>query len=169
MPHWQIGLGKPLPQDSGNAMTSNRPLKIDDVKKPELTEGAHQFADAEPEGKEADAQAPVDYRGAYETVGNPTGVLLLCMAIIGFVASALPVSRVYWTDAGWLVGFFGWLVSWIICLPTLVFAANDLKSIRLGRLTNRGQWMVSLAFWLSLLTVVNSMATVFVILFFGAG
>ena len=150
-------------------MSSNRPLKIDDIKKPELTAGAHPFAEEEPEGRQADTQAPVDYRGAYETVGKSTGVLLLLMAVTGFLASTLPLTGTYWLDAGWLLGLFGWLVSWIIALPTLVFAVNDLKSIRLGRFTDQGKWMVSLAFWLALLSIVNSLATVGVILFFGAG
>lgn len=150
-------------------MNSNRPLKIEDVKKPELTEGAHPFAEEEPEGEQADAQAPVDYRGAYEVAGKSTGLLLLIMATTGFLASALPLTRYFWPDSGWLLGVFGWLVSWIIALPTLVFAVNDLKSIRLGRYTDQGKWMVSLSFWLTLLTVVNSIATVVVVLFFDAG
>ncbi|QDU76201.1 hypothetical protein Pan97_32460 [Bremerella volcania] len=150
-------------------MSSNRPLKIDDIKKPELAEGAHPFAEEEPEGKQADAHAPVDYRGAYETAGKSNGVLLLSMALTGFVASALPLSRYGWPEMGWQLGLFGWLVSWIIALPALVFAVNDLKAIRLGRYTDQGKWMVTLAFWLTLLTVVNSIATVVVVLVFGAG
>jgi len=150
-------------------MSSNRPLKIDDVKKPELAEGAHPFAEEEPEGQQADVQAPVDYRGAYETVGKSTGLLLLIMAMTGFVASALPLTRYLWADTGWLLGLFGWLVSWIIALPTLVFAVNDLRAIRLGRYTDQGKWMVTLAFWLTLLTVVNSVATVVILLVFGTG
>ncbi|MEW4561690.1 hypothetical protein AB1K70_04145 [Bremerella sp. JC770] len=150
-------------------MNANRPLKIDDVKKPELAEGAHPFAEEEAEGKDADAQAPVDYRGAYETVGQSTGLLLLIMAATGFLASALPLTRYIWADTGWLLGLFGWLVSWIIALPTLVFAVNDLRAIRLGRYTDQGKWLVSLAFWLTLLTVVNSVATVVLVLVFGAG
>lgn len=149
-------------------MNSNRPLKIDDIKKPELTEGAHPFAEEEPEGKQADASVPVDYRGAYETTGKSTGLLLLFMTITGFAASALPLSRYLVPEAGWQLGLFGWLVSWIIALPALVFAVNDLKAIRLGRYTDQGKWMVSLAFWLSLLTIVNSITTVVVILVFGA-
>jgi len=150
-------------------MNSNRPLKLDDLKKPELTAGKHQFAEEEPEGEEADAQAPVDYRGAYETVGKSTGLLLLIMAVTGFIASALPLTRYYWPDEGWLLGVFGWLISWIIALPALVFASNDLKSINLGRYTDQGKWMVSLAFWLALLTVVNSITTVVVVLVFNTG
>ncbi|MBA2113949.1 hypothetical protein [Bremerella alba] len=150
-------------------MNSKRPLKIDDIKKPELTEGAHPFAEEKPQGKESNAQAPVDYRGAYETAGRSAGVLLLIMAITAFVASAFPLSRYYWPDTGWLLGVFGWLVSWIIALPTLVFASNDLKSIQLGRFTDQGKWMVTLAFWLSLLTVVNSIATVVMVSVFSAG
>lgn len=149
-------------------MNSNRPLKIDDIKKPELAEGAHPFAEEEPEGKQADANAPVDYRGAYETVGKSTGVLLLIMTVTGFAASAMPLTRYFWPEAGWQLGVFGWLVSWIIALPALVFAVNDLKAIRLGRYTDEGKWMVSLAFWLSLLTIVNSISTAVVISFFGA-
>lgn len=149
-------------------MNSNRPLKIDDIKKPELTEGAHPFAEEEPEGNQADASVPVDYRGAYETTGKSTGLLLLFMTITGFAASALPLSRYLVPEAGWQLGLFGWLVSWIIALPALVFAVNDLKAIRLGRYTDQGKWMVSLAFWLSLLTIVNSITTVVVILVFGA-
>ncbi|PQO25451.1 hypothetical protein C5Y96_24220 [Blastopirellula marina] len=149
-------------------MNSNRPLKIDDIKKPELAEGAHPFAEEEPEGEQANANAPVDYRGAYETVGKSTGVLLLIMTITGFVASALPLSRYFLPEAGWQLGLFGWLVSWIIALPALVFAVNDLKAIRLGRYTDQGKWMVSLSFWLALLTVVNSISTAVVILVFGA-
>lgn len=149
-------------------MNSNRPLKIDDIKKPELTEGAHPFAEEEPEGNQADSSVPVDYRGAYETTGKSTGLLLLFMTITGFAASALPLSRYLVPEAGWQLGLFGWLVSWIIALPALVFAVNDLKAIRLGRYTDQGKWMVSLAFWLSLLTIVNSITTVVVILVFGA-
>lgn len=150
-------------------MNSNRPLKIDDIKKPELTEGAHPFAEKKAEGDQANVQAPVDYRGAFETVGRSTGVLLLIMAITGLMASALPLSRYYWTEEGWLLGIFGWLVSWMIALPTLVIAVNDLKAIHLGRFTDEGKWMVTLAFWLSLLTVVNSIATTVIVLIFGGG
>lgn len=150
-------------------MNSNRPLNIDDVKKPVLTEGAHQFADAEPEGQEADASAPVDYRGAYETAGESTGVLLLSMASLGLIASLLPLSRYFWEEGGWLLSVFGWLVSWIIALPALVFAVNDLKAIRLGRYSERGKWMVTLAYWLTLITILNSVVTTVVVLFFDAG
>lgn len=150
-------------------MSPNRPLKLDDVKKPELTEGAHPFAEEKPEGNEADAQAPVDYRGAYVNAGKSNGVLLLSMTLTGFVASALPLSRYIWPETGWQLALFGWFVSWIIALPALVFAVNDLKAIRLGRYTDQGKWMVTLAFWLTLLTVVNSITTAAVVLFFDAG
>ncbi len=150
-------------------MSPNRPLKVDDIRKPELTEGAHPFAEEKPQGKEADANAPVDYTGAYEPAGQSSGGLLLIMAILGILASSLPLTTYIWLEAGWLLGIFGWLVSWIIALPTLVFASNDLRSIRLGRLIDHGKWMVSLAFCLSLLTVVISIATVAVFLFSSGG
>ena len=150
-------------------MSPNRPLKVDDIKKPELTEGAHPFAEEQPQGKQADAQAPVDYRGAYEAADQSSGALLLFMAIIGLLASALPMTGYVWPQAGWLLGTFGWLVSWIISLPTFIYANNSLKSIRLGRFIEKGQWLVWLAFWSSLLTIVISISTVVVVLFFNGG
>lgn len=150
-------------------MSPNRPLKVDDIKKPELTEGAHPFAEEQPQGKQADAHAPVDYTGAYEAAGQSSGGLLVIMSIIGLLASALPLTAYIWAQAGWLLGTFGWLVSWIIALPTFIYASNDLKSIRLGRFIEKGLGLVRAAFWLSLSTIVISISTVVVVLFFNGG
>ncbi|GAA4437792.1 hypothetical protein [Bremerella cremea] len=146
---------------------ANRPLKLDDIRPPDLSEGENPFAEDVAVGEEADVHAPADYRGAYETVSRSTGILLIIMALLGLTASAMPMLGFVWGDIGVALGFFGWLVGWLLALPTLVFAANDQKAIRLGRMTSRGQWLVHISFWLALLTLAILVGTVAGYLFLG--
>ena len=72
-------------------MPANRPLKLDDIKKPDLVAGDHQFQEEEPiDAQAANTDAPADYRGAYEMVGDPPAILLLTMSSFGLAASLLP-------------------------------------------------------------------------------
>ncbi|PQO42466.1 hypothetical protein [Blastopirellula marina] len=141
-------------------MTSpNRPLKLEDIQKPDLTGEKNPFAEEEiTDAKEADVNAPVDMRGAYEPVANSSGWLILLVSLVGFGASMLPLTR-FFLPPGYsvLLGPFGWFVSWIIALPTFMYSQAELKSIYLGRISEQGAWKTRSAFGISLLTILNSL------------
>lgn len=145
---------------------SNRPLRMDDLKKPDLAEGENPFRDelAE-EGKEADVNAPADYRGAYETEANSRGIVLLLSSLVAFFASAMPMTRFSWPIASGLLGLFGWVLCLIIAPVALAYAVADLKAIRMGQLSGDGAWQTHCAFWISLLTILNAAATVVAIIY----
>lgn len=155
----------PTPTNWVSMTSPNRPLKLDDIQKPDLTGQKNPFADEEiVDAKEADANAPVDYRGAYEPVENSHGWLILLVSLIGFGASVLPMTRYFLPPSySVLLGPFGWFVSWIIALPALMYSQADLKSIRLGRISEQGAWKTRVAFGTALLTLVNS-AVIFTLL-----
>lgn len=143
-------------------MSPNRPLKLDDIKKPDLVAGDHQFREEEAiDAEVADVDAPADYTGAYEMTGDAPALTLFVMTLIGMAASLVPqlafLLSDYIADAA---AVLGWLLSVIIAFPAMIFAGNDLESIRLGRLSNKRHWMVRAAFWLAVLTVLSSAATV---------
>ncbi|RCS54348.1 hypothetical protein DTL42_04165 [Bremerella cremea] len=148
---------------------SNRPLKLDDLKKPDLAAGNNPFKDdLVEEGAEADVHAPADYRGAYEPKVNSNGPLLVTMALIGFLASALPIMRFFWPFVGSVLGIFGWIISLLIAPVTLTYAVADQKAIRLGKFTEQGAWLTNTAFWIALLAIVNAFVTVVSIFYFAA-
>ena len=95
--------------------------------------------------------------GAYEPVANSSGWLILLVSLVGFAASALPMTRFFLSPSySTLLGTFGWFVSWIIAFPALLYSQADLKSIRLGQIEERGAWKTRSAFGIALLTMVNS-------------
>lgn len=143
---------------------SNRPLKLDDIQKPDLAAGNNPFKDdlAE-EGAEADVHAPADYRGAYETAGNSSGYLLMVFSLIGLLASALPLTLFFWPVAGGVLGLLGWVIALLIAPLVLTYAVADMQAVHLGKLSSSGVWLSHTAFWIALLSLVNVVAIVVLI------
>ncbi len=112
-------------------MPSNRPLKLGDIRKPDLAEGDNPFADRAQED-EGSIHAPADYRGAYEVARAPWGSRLFALsgiACLGSLIASVPFWLGEWAS---LPAVLGGLSAWIIGLPTFLYALLELKGIRLG-------------------------------------
>ena len=103
------------------------------------------------------------YQPRFEVSQGHRGVLLLVLAITGFLGSLIGVSSL----SGWWV--LGWVFSFLAIVPAgcaLGLGSQDLRAMRLGAMDPKGQTLTQIAFWLGVLGVFSSLAMDATVLYF---
>ena len=147
---------------------ANRPLKLEDVQRPEIPAGENPFAESNGEStaqSASDSHAAADYRGAYETSQKSFGRRYLGLTVFAAGLLGTPVALLFFPWAGFLVlpiyilvGVACWLTSLVLTGPIFVLAHWELKAIRLGALTDRHRRENQVAMGLALVVFLAAIA-----------
>ncbi|UUO04466.1 hypothetical protein M4951_13805 [Blastopirellula sp. J2-11] len=122
----------------------NRPLRLDDIARPELGEGeANPFSESKdpPSGNEAKFAEGETYRvGDYEaTVGHRGGFLLL-IGLAAFCSSLGLLGMAYfYVDDRELLLLMQPFVALLFGLPSWLLGRSDLRAMQLGAMEQGGQ------------------------------
>src|SRR5688572_7879699 len=110
---------------------ANRPLKLEDVQRPEIPAGENPFADSAAE-PESNPHAAADYREAYETSQKSHGWTYMVLSVLAAGLLATPVWMLLspWIEyvllpIAILLGIACWLTSLVLSGPIFVLAHRE--------------------------------------------
>jgi len=138
----------------------NRPLRLEDIEKNKIEPGNNPFKEDTPTGKDADPNAPADYRGAYEPTRGPMGMTLFWISCVGFVGSLGPTFVIAFPDfeMNGMFATLGCLVSWVVSPVTLVYAVSENNGIRLGAVPSDRKLATQATVWISAMAILTSIS-----------